>query len=428
MEKILVLSSLLLCLAGNAGADYITLDESEKYGETRWGAVPYAFKTEALGTAVGAAAYVGGINQPQSSLVGAAFTTSNDSWLIAGALNNFRFDNLDRWFFDLYAQGSHFTDQRFYDSTHRLTSSSSGSHDSSPDDYVSGISNDLHVEISARYVLPIGAGREQPLSIFKTRKGIPYTRPTGGSQWNPLSSGKTILGSKYFYRYRDLQKIDDENLVRANTNGLELWLDYNNTDFLPNASYGSRQKFTVTRDFGLGDSANSWTNLELDLSKYIDLGTSDWFRQQVLALNFWTSHTPTWKADKDSGFIYHRPPPGFGSELGGFDRMRAYPQGRFHDKSAVYYTAEMRLMPQVNGLDTLPLLKYLEIDWWQVVAFAEAGRVSPGYDTDLYFKDLKWDVGLSFRVMAFRVPLRLDWAISDEDYSIWAMYKQPFAR
>ena len=54
--------------------------------------------------------------------------------------------------------------------------------------------------------------------------------------------------------------------------------------------------------------------------------------------------------------------------------------------------------------------------------------MSRKYDADLYFKDLKWDAGLSFRVMAFRVPLRLDWAVSDEDYSIWAMYKQPFAR
>ncbi len=428
MKKLLALSSLLLCLAGNVIADYITLDESEEYGDTRWGAVPYAFSTETLGTAVGAAAYVGGIRQPQSSLVGAAFTTSNDSWLMAGALNNFRFDNMERWFFDIYAQGSHFTDQRFYDSTHRLTSSTSGSNDSSPDDFVSGISNDLHIEISARYVLPIGAGKDHPLTVFKTRRGMLYTQPTGGSAWNPFTSGKTLLGSKYFYRYRDLQKIDDEDLIKANTNGLELWLDYNNTDFLPNASYGSRQKFTITRDFGLGDSANSWTNLELDLSKYLDLGTSDWFRQQVLALNFWTSHTPTWKVDKETGFVDHRPPPGFGSELGGFDRMRAYPQGRFHDKSAVYYTAEMRLMPKINGLDSLPLLKYLEIDWWQVVAFVEAGRVSRKYDADLYFKDLKWDAGLSFRVMAFRVPLRLDWAVSDEDYSIWAMYKQPFAR
>lgn len=61
-----------------------------------------------------------------------------------------------------------------------------------------------------------------------------------------------------------------------------------------------------------------------------------------------------------------------------------------------------------------PLLKHLEIDWWQVVAFAEAGRVAPKYSAELFIKDLKWDVGLSFRVMAYRMPLRLDWAVSEE--------------
>ncbi len=88
----------------------------------------------------------------------------------------------------------------------------------------------------------------------------------------------------------------------------------------------------------------------------------------------------------------------------------------------------MRLIPQVNGLNQLPLLKHLEIDWWQLAGFIEAGRVAPGYNRELFTQDLKWDVGLSFRVMSFRQPLRLDWAVSEEGSSIWAMYSQPFAR
>lgn len=65
---------------------------------------------------------------------------------------------------------------------------------------------------------------------------------------------------------------------------------------------------------------------------------------------------------------------------------------------------------------------------WKLVAFAEAGKVAPKYSTDLFIKDLKWGVGLSFRVMAYRMPLRLDWAVSEEGQTIWAMFEQPFAR
>jgi hypothetical protein len=143
---------------------------------------------------------------------------------------------------------------------------------------LSGTSNDLHLELTVRYPLPIGAARDNPLTLYRTRKGLLLSDPQGGDEWNPLKHGKTILGARYFHRYRDLREIDQEDLLAVSTNGLETWLDYDNTDFLPNASRGSRQKLTLTRDFGWFSSSGSWTNIELDASKYFDLGTSAWFR------------------------------------------------------------------------------------------------------------------------------------------------------
>ncbi len=418
----------LLCATTLAQANSITLDEKEVFGEKRRGVIPYAFSTDSLGTGVGLGAFVSGVIQPQAGLGVTGFVTDNDSWLVAGIARNFRLASFPRAFFELYGQFSHFTDERFYDSPDRSRPDSPGSNDSDKDDYLSGVSNDRHLEFTMRYVLPIGAGRkDDPLTIYRTRRGMLISPPQGGHGWNPLTTGKTVLGARYFYRYRDLKEPGQKELRLAKTNGLELWLDYDNTDFLENPTYGNRQKVTLTRDFGWFDSSNSWTNIELDASWYFDLGTSDWFRQQVLALDFWTSHTPTWKVEQD-GRVSNRPPPSFGSRLGGYDRLRGYPLGRFHDKSAVYYGAELRMTPRVNGLDELPILKYLEIDWWQVVGFVEAGRVGPAYNSDLYFEDLKWDLGFSFRVMTFRLPVRLDWAFSDEGYAIWAMYGQPFSR
>jgi hypothetical protein len=117
-----------------------------------------------------------------------------------------------------------------------------------------------------------------------------------------------------------------------------------------------------------------------------------------------------------------------GSTLGGYDRMRAYPDNRFNDKAAVYTTAELRMIPQSNPLRDLPILDYFEIDWWQIVGFAEAGRVGESYDSDLFTTDMKFDAGFGIRLMAFRTVVRLDWSVSEEGNSVWAMYAQPFSR
>jgi outer membrane translocation and assembly module TamA len=114
--------------------------------------------------------------------------------------------------------------------------------------------------------------------------------------------------------------------------------------------------------------------------------------------------------------------------LGGFDRLRAYPTGRVRDKAAVYYAAELRLIPQTQPLRNLPVFKYFEIDWWQLAPFVELGRVGPEYNSELFFEDLKWSAGIGLRLMAFRNVVRLDFATSDDRSSVWAMFGQPFSR
>ncbi|HIE53674.1 MAG TPA: hypothetical protein EYP90_00570, partial [Chromatiaceae bacterium] len=166
----LIGSLLLFILLSPAFASSITLDEKEEFGQSRWGVIPYAFSTDALGTGIGIGSFVSGVHQPQSSLGITGFKTDNDSWLLAGTLYNHRFDLLERWFFDIYLQFSRFTDQRFYDSPDRSAPDSPGSNDSREDDFLSGVSNDRHVEFTLRYVLPIGAGKENPLTIYRTRR------------------------------------------------------------------------------------------------------------------------------------------------------------------------------------------------------------------------------------------------------------------
>jgi outer membrane protein assembly factor BamA len=427
----------LLLLPMQLHAQVAALDRGMSLDEKRDGWIPYLFATDSLGTTVGVAGFSAGNFQPQSSFFATAFVTSNDSALVSASLNNIRLGG-SRWMVDTFILADHFTDQRFYvDYDRDPDEVRAGSNDSDKDDYATGISDERSINIGFKYRLPIGGIKDDPVAVYRVHVGMLESGPTGGGPWNPKTSGQTTLGTRFFFTDRDLRNFSIgpdrdrvvNDVIAGRTTGLDFWLEYDNTDFPRNASRGSRQLVTISRDFGLMNSSNTWTNIQVDLSKYYDLGSSSWFRQKVLALNFWTSSSPTWDTDPlNPSIVKNRPPPRRGSTLGGFDRLRGYPSGRFNDKAAVYYAAELRLTPQTRPLRNLAFLNYFEIDWWQVVPFVELGRVGPKYNSELFFEDLKWSAGIGLRVMAFRTPVRLDIARSAEGTSVWAMVSQPFSR
>ena len=437
ISKLLQLSIVLLLAPWHLHAQIAALDRGVRLDEARNGWLPYVFVTDSLGTAVGAATFSAGNIQPQSSIFAAGFVTSNESALLSGALSNIRLRQ-SRWFVDTFVLANHNTDQRFYTDYARGGGEiPAGSNNSDQDDFLTGTSDERTLNLTLKYRFASGGIKEDPVATYRVHEGFVESGPAGGGPWNPKASGQTTFGSRFFFTDRDLRDFTEgpssgpviAEVIAVRTSGIDFWLEYDNTNFPRNPSRGSRQLITVSRDFGWFDSSNTWTNLELDVSKYFDLGRSGWFRQRVLALNFWTSNTPTWKVDpQDPSMVSNRPRPLQGSSLGGYDRLRAYPTGRFHDKAAVYYAAELRLIPNMQPLRNLPLLNYFEIDWWQLVPFAEVGRVGPKYESDLFFKDLKWSAGVGLRVMAFRTPVRLDIAASDEGTSVWAMISQPFSR
>lgn len=420
----------LLCLPALSSAQVVVLDKDESLDEKRSGWLPYIFSTDSLDLSVGVGGGQGGFIQPQASWFATGFVTANESALLSGALNNLRLGE-SRFFTDLWVLADHFTDQRFYgDLDNDPSEARAGSNDSDSEDFITGISDELTFNWTLKYPLAIGASRNDALSIYTTDEGMLQSAPTGGKTWNPLTSGRTTLATRFFYTYRDVSdyEVDSEQL-EAKTSGLDFWIEYDNTDFPRNPSYGSRQQLMISSDFGWFDSSNTWTNIQFDASKYYNLGTSGWFKQQVLALDFWTSNTTSWETDDNNPqIISHRPPPSYGTELGGIDRMRAYPTGRFRDKAAAYYSAELRLMPHFQKMRDWPIINYFEVDWFQLVPFVEVGRVGPEFDADLFTKDLKVDAGLSLRAMAFRQVFRLDFAASEEGSSITAMISHPFSR
>jgi outer membrane protein assembly factor BamA len=332
---------------------------------------------------------------------------------------------VERLFLDPIVQVGYFKDAESYiDGNPDFPDERAGSNDSDEDNFVKGDGWDNFFRMRFKYLLPIGHGRDQIISTYKIDRGILRSGADGGTSVNPLVSGKSYLELRPFYRSQQLDGDDVDETIK--TNGLDFSAFWDNRDFYANPSKGFGLRGKVSRDFGGFDSSNSWTNLEGELDLYIPLQLSDRFRQTVLALDYWTSYSATWDEQPD-GIIKNRPPAYTGATLGGIWRMRGYPSQRFNDKAAVYYSAELRMIPRWNPFNGWPWIqKYVGIQWLQFVPFVEVGRVASEWNFNKLHSDMKWDVGLGLRAWAQGIVIRIDTAVSDEGAGVQMMISQPF--
>lgn len=438
----LALGVLWLLLCTPAAAYDVVVDKADhaEPGPRAAYVLPYAFHTDLLQNGFGVVRVKHGQWQPQDTLVLTAYATSNESWGLAATLRHARL-GAGRWTVSplFYLQRN--TEQRFYAETgFGVDETQGGSNDSGVDDYFQGKGWNAYAEAEFRYLLPIGLGRSEVVHRYQTDQGLLTGDGTGGD-WNPMTSGRTTLVLKPFAMRRTMI-VNQQNIVQFppfypvtlgqrvehQSNGIVAFLEYDNRDFEVNPSAGSLQRLGLARDFGWFGSSDSWTSVEAEARKYFDLGRSAGFRQRVLALDAWAAYSPTWKLTRigNAFRIANAPPENMGASLGGLHRMRGYPTGRFSDKAAVYYSAELRLIPKWNPMRSWPLLRDLSWRWWQWVAFAEIGRVAPAWDLATLHRDMKWSIGASLRAMIGSGVARLEIARSAEDTELIIMFGHPF--
>jgi hypothetical protein len=435
---------IVVLAATNVSADQITIDQSDAGRERQRPSiiVPYAFSTEALKTGIGAVYYRKGTFKPHDGFFLTGYGTSNSSFGLFGGMTNLQLSK--RLFFNPTIGFMNNDQQRFYgDFGFEIGGTPpSGSNDSDENDFVFGSGIDSYLHLTFRYVLPIGAGSDPQPHRYTTNKGLLADGSTQLGNWNPARSGRTFIVLRPFYQRRTLE-ITDENIdlfppllpvepgdePDFSTNGIMLGIEYDNSDFVTNPSRGSLTKFNVHRDFGAFDSLNTWTSLDLSFAKFWNLGETNTFAQRVLAANAWAAYSPTWDAELVAPGIVgysNRPPSNRGATLGGVERQRGYPRGRFNDKAAINYAVELRLIPRWDPFRNWPLIRNWPWRWWQVVGFAEIGRVATSWDFSELHKDMKWTAGVGFRAMIAGGIIRLDWAVSDEASVFWVMARQAF--
>jgi hypothetical protein len=386
--------------------------------------LPYAFYNENFGVAAGFVyAKVGSPQKQATMLATGILGTKGGMGFLVG--RDIQMPRIERLFFDPILSVGYFSDNESYiDGNPGYPYERAGSNDSDKDNYVKGDGWDNFFRFNFKYLLPIGNGRDEIITTYKVKHGLLISKPKGGTSINPLNSGRSYLELRPFYRS---QQIDGDVIdTDSKTNGFDFSVFWDNRDFYVNPSKGFGLRGKVSRDFGWFNSSDSWTNMEGEFDIYLPIKMATWLRQSVLALNYWTSYSPTWNVKSD-GAVTNRPPAYSGSTLGGLWRMRGFPAQRFNDKAAIYYAAELRLIPKWNPFTEWPRIqKYVGIQWLQFVPFVEVGRVAPEWSLSRLHSDMKWDVGLGIRAWAQGIVVRIDTAFSDEGVGVQMMISQPF--
>ena len=379
--------------------------------------VPYAFSTETLGFGLGIGASYG--PKGESYYYGTVYATDNGSDFFMVGGNNLKFPGVERLHFRPWISAGHFTHMRIFignnnpgDPTERA-----GSNESSKDNYREENANDIIADLEFRYTLPWGHYRDVAVHTYITDNGLLKKNPSGAESWNPLESGQSTILFQPYYRKQYTDVEGKETLF------FKLGYKHDNRDFIPNPHRGYVVKTSISHDPDWLADTRKWTSLEGEIDGFIPLWDTSWSRQQTLALSAWAAYSPTYDSSTENDGM---PPYFTGPTLGGFWRMRGYPANRFHDKAAIYYSAEYRLMPEWQPFGEIGLLDPLKIRWWQVVGLVEAGRVAPSWDLGELHTDMKYDYGIGLRGMFHASVGRIDLVVSDEGFAFSAMLGQTF--
>lgn len=113
------------------------------------------------------------------------------------------------------------------------------------------------------------------------------------------------------------------------------------------------------------------------------------------------------------------------THLGGLQRLRSYPQGRFHDKCSVFFGIEYRRYFLVGNSPFDYLIEKGIFNGVQLALFYELGQVAPENDYTL-FENMKSNYGLGFRLVFSKVVVRFDYAQGSEGAQATAFIGYPF--
>jgi len=333
-----LLLAVLLCGTWPAAAYKAVDDITDDHEGPRLLVIPYAFKTESSGSGFGVGASYSGWPQKQAIIGGTVWRNADHTGAVYLNLTDYQLPFARRFFLFVHGIDSSNDTMISYPS-----GPGGGRNDSKKDSFHKGHGWDQWVETEVSYVLPWGPYGDEPIHTYVTDRGLLKEGGVYRGVYDPFESGRSFLKMKPYYRHRWFRG-DAASDTAVETAGVRLTFEYDNSDFVLDPNQGSRTILHLYQGVDAGKS-DAWTGIELDFSSYWSLGETPWFAKQVAAINMWAFDTPSWD-EHDDGSVSGDSPYYMGGFLGGHARQRGYPFYRFHDKAAVNYAFEYRVMPR----------------------------------------------------------------------------------
>jgi hypothetical protein len=422
----------MLALPSLSQADEVPAEISTPTMKPDWLVLPFVFSSQRTGFSAGLAGIHSGTPHPESVLGAALFGSTESAWGVLATGRNLRVPLLEsgRLYSDIDMSLGHYPNQRvFFAFRTPVGQPRPGSNKSSDSQYFKGSGWDNLITLDFKYAMPWGRARDTSMGMFLPAVVADGTASADSEGLNPLENGRTWLGVRLARRSLGFDPAppgaQDNSMATTN---LQLFMRHDGTDHPLDPTRGFKWRVSVRNDPGWADSLNSWTDMQLDLTTHIPLGENSWSRQQVLALNVWSTYSPTYEYKVSAGQVTtsHAPPFISGTSLGGFFRMRAYPSYRFHDKAGIYYSGEYRSTLRWNPFTDIDLLKPLEIRWVQLVGFAELGNVAQDMGISALHRDMLYDVGVGLRMSVKGIVARIDYAVAPHNSGVWFMLGHAF--
>ena len=394
--------------------------------------VPYCFYSNLLEWAFGGFLGINGLLHENTITKAGAYISTNSSILGYLQMEDFQLPFYPRIFLKPDLLGGKIGIVQNYSAQPgtKTYGTNAGQNESDKDNYFETDGIYQWYEMTLKYLLPIGWAKDSCIAAPKLKNGILQSGATGGYDLNPLVSGRTFVGVRVFYNSLKMEKNSTE--IVGIGSGFDFTLNVENLDYFWNPTRGYNFSLSYIIDSKALNSSSSFKIIKSDLALYIPLSPVESLSPDVLAFDVQSCHTPTWD-DYDIETInniniskYHRPENFIGAALGGHSRMRGYAEYRYFDCSSIYYCAEYRKILPWNPFNGWWLTKKIGVDWIQLAAFGELGRVAPYWRLSTLHEDMKWDIGLGARFFMGGVLIRLDVAAGKEGTMVQMFYNYSF--
>ncbi len=394
----------------------IFADQDHPEDRVRTRVVPLVFSSDNTQIAYGLGGVSIGAGQPQAALFALGFVSENDSSAVSVGAVNYRIPRIENLYFSGLFYRSDMPRYRYFsgdDPGYAIRAN-----DSIPTFTTVGL-NDSVARIQARWVLPIGAAKNEDFSL--SRRAILPEQPQPAISLHPTESGLSSIRFEWETYERDF--LQSSASSDSGSDVFRLKFDWDNTGsrLIPNS--GGRIRLSSEWGKNKGSENGRWRRYEGAITGFFAVpSTLGWTKQQVLALNLHAAHTPTW----DVSSPQNRPPAYLGARLGGLLRLRGYRGSRFYDRSSWVYSAEYRLIPKWQPLAGLFGKLGYRVPWWQLTLFADSGRVAPHFDLRGFHQTMKTTTGVGLRILAEGLLVRIDFAKSEEESATLVAIDQAF--